>query len=284
MKKSKIMASIYVVIAVIAIIVTIFFITNTNNGNKSSSKNDENLITNSNHNEKQEHTDEEQIKYWIEEYKFADKINDVSLNLFNGLVSTPINLTDLEDKCDYFNYGRNNKAEKISDINTTLEDGAELTVYLYKNDNTRPAISTFTIKNCSNETKNAQECIANGWWFIFEDSDYLNADKILGVELDDKYASNADQLIIEDIVTKLGRPTRIISVTVNPEEKNSGINYIVYDIVYEYSNFVLSLGIYEFLDLDSNEYGDFDISYIGYFTPESWQNHWRSSQEGNLLK
>ena len=118
MKKNKIIVSICAIIAVIAILATIFFVTNNNKEKDSLSKNDEDSMANSNNN-----ISEEQIKYWVEEYEFPKEKNEFDLNLFNLSLDTPINLTDLEDKCDYFEYtGRTSegrarrKVEKISDI------------------------------------------------------------------------------------------------------------------------------------------------------------------------
>lgn len=294
MKKNKIIVSISVIIVVIAMIAIIFFATTNNKEKDSLSKNDENYIADSNNNisEEQEHRDEEQIKYWVEEYEFPKEKNEFDLNLFNLSLDTPINLIDLEDKCDYFEYtGRTSegrarrKVEKISDIETTLEAGRELSVYLYMNDGTRPQLTDFIIKNYSDETKTAQECIENGWWYLFED--YLNGCDAtdFGMEFEDRYGVKAEMLLLEDIVKKLGRPTKIIPYGgSNPEEKNGTFASVVYNIIYEYSDFVFIIGVQEMLYLDSNKIAGFHIKYFGYFSPVSWENSYINSGEGNLLK
>lgn len=287
MKKNKIIVSICTIIAVIAILATIFFVTNNNKEKDSLSKNDENSIADSNNN-----ISEEQIKYWVEEYEFPKEKNEFTLNLFNLSLDTPIKLTDLEDKCDYFEYtGRTlegratRKVEKISEIETTLEEGSELSVYLYMNDGTRSQLTDFIIKNYSDETKTAQECIENGWWYLFED--YLNGCDAtdFGMEFEDRYGVKAEMLLLEDIVKKLGRPTKIIPYGgSNPEEKNGTFASVVYNIIYEYSDFVFIIGVQEMLYLDSNKIAGFHINYFGYFSPVSWENSYINSGEGNLLK
>lgn len=287
MKKNKIIVSICAIIAVIAILATIFVVTNNNKEKDSLSKNDEDSIANSNNN-----ISEEQIKYWVEEYEFPKEKNEFDLNLFNLSLDTPINLTDLEDKCDYFEYtGRTlegratRKVEKISEIETTLEEGSELSVYLYMNDGTRSQLTDFIIKNYSDETKTAQECIENGWWYLFED--YLNGCDAtdFGMEFEDRYGVKAEMLLLEDIVKKLGRPTKIIPYGgSNPEEKNGTFASVVYNIIYEYSDFVFIIGVQEMLYLDSNKIAGFHINYFGYFSPVSWENSYINSGEGNLLK
>lgn len=292
MKKSKIIILICLVVAIVA---TIIFATNTQKDENVLVDNNENVVIDSTNSQDEiseeiEKTNSEQIKYWIEEYEFPKETNEFNLNLYNLSLETPIKLTDLEEKCDYFEYigstlqdKGTHKVETISEINTTLEDGEELNVYLFMNDETRPTLSSFTIKNLSeDEQKTTQECLANGWWYIHDE--YFDAESVGLTYKGDKYAADAEILLLEELIQKLGKPTKIIPIMGDPAEKDGDFGIINYYIVYEYSDFVFGILVTETLYIDSNQRGMFEIGMISYLTSEIKEDRWYYTTEGDLLK
>lgn len=234
-------------------------------------------------------SNEELVDYWVNTYEFPKETKPFSISLFDGFITPPIKLTDLENKCDYLIYhdfGKH-KIKKFSEIKKTLDAGSKLNVFLYMNDDSFAEISSITIENFSEESKTAQECIENGWWCIRNEfgSNSNAANELLGIDLWESDITVDDEgiYILEEIINKLGKPTKIIPFTSLERKENIGVG--TYDIVYQYSDFVLDILVFEQVYFKSNNYGQCTVKSVNYFTPNSWEYALENNNEkGNLLK
>jgi len=277
-------------IVLIATIGVFLFVNNNSNEDNTLAQNVvQNVDSNNEAGEEEVNSNEELVDYWVNTYEFPKETKPFSISLFNGFITPPIKLNDLENKCDYFVYhGKTmqdrgeHKVKKISDIKTTLEAGATLDVYLHMNDDSFAGLSKFTIENYSEENKTAQECLENGWWYAWRqyDNNSSAAKDLLGIDFWESGITVDDEgiYILEDIITKLGRPTKI-NTSKGALDKKDGFSSSNYHIIYEYSDFVFVIDVQEIVDFDDNDYLHCYVHLIMYNTPESWKYEWRNDSK-----
>ena len=279
MNKKVIIGIVAIVVILVASIGLLVMVGKEDTPNNNENTNEENIT-------KQEQGKEENvintsINYWITTYEFPEATKEFSLNLYNGFTNVPIKLEELAKKCDYLNYyapkegeykNSNIKVNKISDIKANIEDGGELKVFLNNNDGSSATITSFIIHNYSDKTMTAQECINNGWWYVFDYNDTGIQPMVFGMDMSNNpnyHRNNQGGPLLEEIVNKIGRPTHIYSFYGAPEIKE-GVNMISYYITYEYPEYVIVIRVYETINTKYNS-SRLHIDAFHYFTPECYK-------------
>ncbi len=293
MNKKVIIGIIAIVLILAASIGLFVMVSKEDTPNNNENNNEENITKQEQ--EKEEDVTNTNINYWVTTYEFPEATKEFSLNLYNGFTSAPIKLEDIAKKCDYLNYyapkegeykNSNIKINKISDIKANIEDGGELKVFLNNDDGSHATIYSFIIHNYSDKTMTAQECINNGWWYIFEFSDNGIQPMIFGMDMTSNpeyHRNNQGGPLLEEIVNKIGRPTHIYGFYGTTEIKE-GINGISYYITYEYLEYVIVTRVHETINTKYNS-SRVHIDAFMYFTPECYEK-WLGEQTSliELLK
>lgn len=263
MKKSKI---VIVVISLIAVAITgiaILWINKTNDYNSEISKVAENKTNEINENTEKNHN------FWLAEYEFPKETKQLS-QLYGNLITLPIKLTDFEGICDYFGYGYNKEANKISDIDAIIRREDSLTVKLLNYDNTWGEIPWFKIKNLTKEDKSVQECIENGWWYI----DEIYVEKAFNIDMskNDEYVPTKDEgALMEAIIEKIGAPTYVYLQKNSLEAMKEKDGTMSYSLVYEFEEGTIEISFYELILAEYNMYkSENAISY--YYPKQYWEN------------
>ena len=150
------------------------------------------------------------------------------------------------------------------------------------NDGTFGKPGNFIIENLSEENKTTQECIENGWWYIHDE--YFKPESVGLTYSGDKYAVEAEMIILEEIIQKLGRPTKVVPLMGDIEDKEGDFGLANYYIVYEYPDYILGLMINETVYYTSNRRGMFEIAALTYYPQGIKEERWYYTEQGNLLK
>lgn len=267
MKKSKI---VIVVISLIAVAITgiaILWINKNNDYNSEISKVAENKTNEINENTENNHN------FWLAEYKFPKETKQLS-QLYGDLITMPIKLTDFEGKCDYFEYGYNKEANKISDIDIILTRNYDYTKVKLRNyDKTWfEEISWFEIKNLTKEDKSTQECIENGWWY----TDDIDIDEALNIDMSkiDEYNPGKDErTLLEAVIEKMGAPTYVYLQSGYIDTMKEKDGSILYSLVYEFEEYTLELPVSEMILAEYDMYECDTADYETFYYPKQyWEN------------
>ena len=292
MKNDKGISRIALILIIVSILVigaiTVVFIINKDNKTGEETKTE---LPNKTQNEKENDSTSDEIiqdttgkTFWLNSIKWSKQNNNI--DLYNNKISLPIRLENL-DICSapysFWPDGVNQtNAETIQDIlksTTKINAGRETKISTQRKfvdgswrdyDEVPDNIESIYIKNYTEAVSTTAECYNNGWWYI---TNQYNLDDVLGVDLTNntEYRKDWDESPLLDMaVNKFGAPTYINMFKTYSENLKLNEGMIIYDLVYEYSEYTITLTVSEMI---MSEYDSQTIKFGGitYYTKECWE-------------
>ena len=293
MKNDKGISRIALILIIVSILVigavAVVFIINKDNKTGEETKTE---LPNKTQNEKENDSTSDEIiqdttgkTFWLNSIKWSKQNNNI--DLYNNKISLPIRLENL-DICSapysFWPDGVNQtNAETIQDIlksTTKINAGRETKISTQRKfvdgswkdyDEVPDNIERIHIKNYTKEFSTTAECYNNGWWYITNQNNFANAlgldlttNNTVGIKAWDKTP------LLNMAVNKLGAPTYINMFKTYSENLKLNEGMIIYDLVYEYSEYTITLTVSEMI---MSEYDSQTIKFGGitYYTKECWE-------------
>lgn len=215
--------------------------------------------------------------FWIHSIDWSKQRDSADLTLFNGMVSLPIKLEDLETCSTQYSFDELQKTlESETKIysETTISNYTEYIDGKWIISDEVPHIGSITIKNYSDAGSTAAECYSNGWWCICNS---YNIDDALGFDAtkSDEYNKEMNERPLLDMaLEKLGAPTYIRLNKSYSEYLEQNEGGLVYELVFEYNDFTIIIPV---LEVIVSEYDAHTIKCSGledgmvYYTKECWE-------------
>ena len=288
----------------------------TSSGTESDQDNQQDFSgTETDQNNSQASSDTNESVFWLHTADWGEEKDLAGITLFNGECTAPINLDDFDgdehlgpycitwknsngyDFADSYNFTELLTDELIMystmhcDIATQRihEDYQYVTVDHGK----EAAIEYIRLENYSGEDMPLRQTYENNWFSIVANSNFLMEFGADMYELtEEEYYTNYAKVQLEAVIDKYGRPSYLIydrDSFLENYENNS--DYIVYTLVWEKEDFVITLEVCEAIFNDTTGYclqaehllySDIDFDYgmvidnegaFRYITKEVWDNY-----------
>ena len=214
--------------------------------------------------------------FWLHTADWGEEKDLTGITLFNGECTVPISLDDFDENelsaPYYVSEIIGNDVVHIDSYNLTELLTDEITIRPYHNSSDiktqrsqegevingeESAIEYIKLYNFSRETISLRQAYENNWFTIESDNNYLIefSANVPDELTEEEYYTDYAKVQMEAIIDKYGRPSYLISAYdpfLENYENNSG--YILYTLVWEKEDFVLTLDVCEAIFKDTMGY------------------------------
>lgn len=221
-----------------------------------------------------------ELPYWYYQQTWdVDTKSTCGLNLYNGQIAIPVDLTSIDDTCSPYYFSRDGffkgSVESINEVlssEESFEPNKSLSILTKtEKDEDEPydtSVGKIYVCNLENSTNTISSCYENGWWYISCAADDMELPATLGLP----DMENSSELL-DAVVEELGRPTYVYyeggkaALEAALTENAATYDTTFYTLIYEYPEFTLSIQVYEKI---CNEqmiewYGTPSVSRINYW-------------------